>query len=81
MRRTQCEQMWSGLHPKADFDGSTGDVADGPQADSCAAAKQQIRFMNALLLFSPGSRTVAPPPMDHRGVMPKSEEPSDEPNP
>jgi len=22
--------MWSGLHPKADFNGSTGDVADVP---------------------------------------------------
>src|SRR5262245_50336132 len=31
-RRTQCEQMWSGLPPKADSNLSIGDVAEGPEA-------------------------------------------------
>jgi len=32
MRRTQYEQMRSGLLPKADFGGSTADVADVPHS-------------------------------------------------
>src|SRR5262245_50061076 len=33
MRRTQCEQMSSGLPPKADSDASISDVAKVPEGD------------------------------------------------
>src|SRR5262245_24093518 len=39
MRRTQSEQMWSGLLPKADSGGSSCDVANVPFPGSCTAAK------------------------------------------
>ena len=34
--------MWSGLHQKADFGGSTGDVAEVPVPDSCSAANCRL---------------------------------------
>jgi hypothetical protein len=34
----KAKNMWSGLHPKADFGGSTGDVPDVPGGDILSAA-------------------------------------------
>ena len=61
-RRTQSEQMWSGLASKADSDASITDVAKVPGSDIGRRPHSSSRGRNApvdSLLFMPGSRNAA----------------------
>src|SRR5262245_11291986 len=52
--------MWSGLAPKADFGGSTGDVAEGPFPDSCSAANPGRLFDHLVGAATDGQRHFEP---------------------